>query len=132
MQRYTHLPEPSSQPSNPSPTAYVLGMVLVLFIGVGSAIAFMHWMQCSQESVALCVGPMLLRLKHARWRWADRATAAVRVLWLRQIMRWEEDALDNMTAVHEALPLDMEAQRRRIGALRADLLTTEAAARGEA
>jgi hypothetical protein len=111
----------------------IAGFILVLVVGILGALAILHWLGCSQDTgVALCVGPMLLRLKHARWRWADRATAAVRVLWLRQSMRWEESALDNMRAAHEALPLDMEAQRRRIGALRADLLTTEAVARGEA
>ena len=119
-------------PEQGTPAEQVAGVILVLAISILGTLAIIHWMQCSQEGVALCLGPMMVRLKHARWRWADRASATLRVLWLRVAMRWEESALDNMQAAHEALPLEITAQRRRIGALRADLLSTEAAARGEA
>lgn len=130
--RHPYVPEPTPRRSAVTPGEAVLGLILALVISILSTVGFIHWMQCSQEGVALCLGPMLLRLKHARWRWADRAGATLRVLWLRVAMRWEEQALDNMQAAHDSLPLEITAQRSRIGALRADLLTTEAAARGDA
>ena len=114
-------------------TDAVAGFIVVLVVGILGALAIVHWLDCStQDSAALCLGPVMMRLQHLRWRWADRAWQTVRVLCLRAQLRWEVDALDNMQEAHDQLPHDMALQRRSIGALRAELIISEAAARGKA
>lgn len=109
------------------------GFVLVLVIGVLGALALVHWLQpCSPDAAALCLGPMLVRLQHLRWRWADRAWQTLRALALRVQLGWEEDALANLQYTHDLLPLELEAQRRRVNAMCMAVALAEAAARGDA
>lgn len=74
----------------------------------------------------------LHRLTRLRWRWADRIVCAARATLLRMRLRWEEDAHANMLDALEALPDEISCQRRRLEAMRVDLIMLQAAARGDA
>lgn len=124
--------EPSPLGLNrPTTTQVLAAYLLAVLIAVSLSLAVIHWMASCWDAgpQALCG---LMATRRVRWGWLNRLAATARAVCLRKELEWAESALDNMEAVHQALPHEIQHQRRRVEALRADAIMAANTARGEA